>query len=261
LTTFALAASEPSYRLFQQWLILSGVLVFGFSYAWQQDAIALVVQSDPSRLSLAIGFLFLAGCAHCGVRAWYLSCQLDQLRRIEAAVAEAAALRLNRQGELLLAEQRLAGSLPQAYLAAVLRKYGSSPATASPPLEYAQLTDVLSERARGPHELGWFVSGLLTKLGLLGTVIGFILMLASVGAIESFDVADVQQVLSRMSVGMSVALYTTLVGLSAGMLLGLQYLLLDRGADALVANTVHFAEVYLQPQRVEQHASDNTPLV
>ena len=67
----------------------------------------------------------------------------------------------------------------------------------------------------------------LLKLGLTGTVIGFILMLLPIGEIQDFDPKILQKLLSTMSGGMAVALYTTLTGLISSMLLKFQYFLLD----------------------------------
>jgi biopolymer transport protein ExbB/TolQ len=68
---------------------------------------------------------------------------------------------------------------------------------------------------------------ILLKLGLTGTVIGFILMLLPIGEIKDFEPQIIQQLLSKMSGGMAVALYTTLTGLVTSILLKLQYFLLD----------------------------------
>ncbi|MES9977090.1 MAG: MotA/TolQ/ExbB proton channel family protein, partial [Candidatus Thiodiazotropha sp.] len=89
------------------------------------------------------------------------------------------------------------------------------------------------------------ICGLLVKLGLLGTVIGFVMMLAPVAELKSFDLSDIQGLLQRMTTGMGVALNTTLMGLSCSMLLGMQYLMLDRAADRLVAEAVEFSETRL----------------
>jgi len=86
---------------------------------------------------------------------------------------------------------------------------------------------------------------MMLKLGLLGTVIGFIFMLGSVTAVDSVDVKTLQTLLTSMSDGMRIALYTTLAGLSAGMLLGFQYQLLDRTADRLLALIIEISEVHL----------------
>ena len=80
------------------------------------------------------------------------------------------------------------------------------------------------------HALGHFVSDALLKLGLLGTVVGFILMLLPVSEIDAFEPALMQRLLAGMSEGMAVALYTTLAGLVTSTLLKLQYHILDASA-------------------------------
>ncbi len=71
-------------------------------------------------------------------------------------------------------------------------------------------------------DLGWFIVDLLIKLGLIGTVIGFIIMLSSIALIEDFDLSLMQSLLKNMSSGMMVALYTTLTGLLSSIILSFQ---------------------------------------
>ena len=77
---------------------------------------------------------------------------------------------------------------------------------------------------------GWFAADSVLKIGLLGTIIGFILMLAPIGELTSFDAASLQSALAAMSAGMAVALYTTLTGLVANIILRFQFQFL---ADAM----------------------------
>ena len=85
------------------------------------------------------------------------------------------------------------------------------------------MEDELSNR----HALGYLSVDILLKLGLTGTVIGFILMLLPIGQIQDFDPQILQKLLSTMSGGMAVALYTTLTGLVTSILLKFQYFILD----------------------------------
>jgi len=71
-------------------------------------------------------------------------------------------------------------------------------------------------------DLGWFIVDLLIKLGLIGTVIGFIIMLSSIALIEDFDLSLMHSLLKNMSSGMMVALYTTLTGLLSSIILSFQ---------------------------------------
>lgn len=69
----------------------------------------------------------------------------------------------------------------------------------------------------------WFITELLVALGMIGTVIGFIVMLGSSFAeINIQDAQSVKNALTDMALGMSTALYTTLTGLVTSQLLKVQ---------------------------------------
>jgi len=76
-------------------------------------------------------------------------------------------------------------------------------------------------------EAGWFASDLCLTIGMIGTVIGFIMMLAGFGAVDAKDASSIQNLMSSMSSGMATALYTTLAGLICSALLKVQYFNID----------------------------------
>ena len=91
---------------------------------------------------------------------------------------------------------------------------------------------------RGRQEIGWFISDLLLTIGMIGTVAGFLIMLA--GAFIGIDLNNeeaMKGVLERMSKGMSTALYTTLFGLICGGFLKVQYFSLTRATDLLIGTS------------------------
>ena len=102
----------------------------------------------------------------------------------------------------------------------------------------------MEKEISGSHDFGWLVADMMIKLGLLGTVIGFIVMLGSVAVIENADITTIQNMLTDMSSGMRIALFTTLTGLLAGLLLGLQYHFLDRAAGRLTYIISDVVETY-----------------
>jgi len=84
------------------------------------------------------------------------------------------------------------------------------------------------QRTLAQNETGWFVSSLLMKLGMIGTVLGFIYMLGmSFSNIASADSASLRGALTHMSYGMSTALYTTATGLVFSLILKLQLFNID----------------------------------
>jgi biopolymer transport protein ExbB/TolQ len=123
-----------------------------------------------------------------------------------------------------------------------VRQSGALEPSASSDQSHSNLAlDVLVSKAKNSLDVGWFVVDILIKLGLLGTIIGFILMLASVSVSDNMDVTGLQSIIKNMSTGMGTALYTTLAGLLASILLALQYLLIERGSDALIEGSVNLS--------------------
>ena len=81
-------------------------------------------------------------------------------------------------------------------------------------------------------KVGWFVAESCLALGMVGTVTGFLLMLGT--AFSNIDVsnsASLQKALEFMAVGMSTALYTTLVGLICSLIIKVQLVNLEVAID------------------------------
>lgn len=216
--------SQTTYGLFLQWLLLFGLLAFITWLFWDQGLLQRVLISDPTHITLIILFLFLIATGHCATRSLFLSHEQNALGQIIESVAT------NPPGsgshrwwaDQIPNSTSLSGQL----ISGVVVKHDAHPNNQDRS-DTQLLTQVMAEQARGQHEVGWFVCGLLVKLGLLGTVVGFVIMLAPVAELESFDLSVIQGLLQRMTTGMGVALNTTLMGLSCSMLLGMQYLMLD----------------------------------
>jgi hypothetical protein len=81
-------------------------------------------------------------------------------------------------------------------------------------------------------KIGWFLSETCMAIGMIGTVVGFLLMLGSAfGNINVGDTASLQSALKSMALGMSTALYTTLVGLVCGLYIKSQLVNLEHSLD------------------------------
>ena len=151
----------------------------------------MIVQSDRSKISIIILSIYVLASTH-----WfYIAITLDK----EIA------------------------SVSEPTEATLIGRYLLQVNISSERINLTLVEDELSNK----HSLGYLAIDVLLKLGLTGTVIGFILMLLPIGEIEDFDPKVLQQLLSTMSGGMAVALYTTLTGLVTSMLLKFQYFILD----------------------------------
>jgi hypothetical protein len=77
-------------------------------------------------------------------------------------------------------------------------------------------------------ESGWFCSELCLTLGMIGTIVGFTLMLAGFSNFKPNDSSSIVDLITVLGRGMSTALYTTLVGLICGTLLKIQLFILEQ---------------------------------
>ena len=191
-------------------LIVLGLICFGFFILANTGLLQLALTSDRSMISWLILALYSAATLQ-----WLLRARaLDQELVLSRAAADEDAHGITPTGN--------------SYVSRILN------VTASTLPERQQLIETLGDELGNKHAAGHFVADLLLKLGLTGTVIGFILMLLPIGEIEQFDPSLMQQLLAAMSGGMAVALYTTLAGLVTSTLLKMQYYLLDSALAKLI---------------------------
>ena len=207
ITRPSLSLEQAPQGLFLLWLSFMGLLVFAASVMSQHGLWRRLVQADPTGLTMVIVVLFTACSLWAGVRSWQLGLQWQALHTAQAP-----------------------HEAPQRHWAA---DYWL--ARAHPHTDKSVLQQVLSDRAHGPQEMAWWLNGIQLKLGLLGKVIGFSVLALELGRMDGFDPQQSAQMLKSLTGGLGIALLTTITGLTANILLGLQLMRLDRFADGLVA--------------------------
>jgi hypothetical protein len=73
------------------------------------------------------------------------------------------------------------------------------------------------------YDTPWFIAESCISVGMIGTLIGFMLMLStSLGSVDPGDIDSMKKVISDMATGMSTALVTTLSGLVYSLFLKIQ---------------------------------------
>ena len=81
-------------------------------------------------------------------------------------------------------------------------------------------------------KLGWFCGEVMFALGMIGTLIGFVLVFGDALAhIDLEDQANKAKIIADMGIGISTAIYTTLAGLVGTVLLWIQLKNLEYGID------------------------------
>ena len=172
-------------------LLLLVLIIFGVWILDERGFLAVVLEGDKSQISTVIGCLWIISSIYWLYLSKIISDERNSFENMEF------------KNKKLL----------------VSRFFNS--------LEKNEDKDVLINAFESEFEkkisYGLIASDVALKLGLLGTIIGFILMLKPIADLNSTSPEDLKIALSSMSSGMAVALYTTLTGLIVSTLLRIQF--------------------------------------
>jgi hypothetical protein len=210
----ALAGDDPiaQRHLLLLRFALVNLLAFGLvGAAAGQGWIDQLLASEGSSYSIAIVLVFAAGLILSGHRASQLSQALNEVKRFE-----------------------LDGALPApAYLRAAVRADGQSRALLASTLKLKLVARIAPVK---------HIANSLVLLGLIGTVIGFIVALSGVEPDAAADVGAIGPMISTLIAGMAIALHTTLVGSLLHLWLMVNVRLLEGGTVKLLVATVELGE-------------------
>ncbi len=205
-----------------RYLLLTRFIVINFFFgalilaAFGQGWLDTMISARLAELTLIIVAVFLYGLAACGWKIWRLTVELNGL-----------------------ATERLPDDNPLTrYLDHVEASDSQSRALQAVTLRL-ELTDrIVSVR---------HIANTLIFLGLIGTVIGFIIALSAVDPNTAADAENVASVIATLIDGMSVALNTTLVGATLYLWLTVNYRVLTSGTVSLIAEVVYIGERRASP--------------
>ena len=238
-------ARAPERGVMLIWMIFTGLSVFAVFLLWRYGLIHLMVTSDRTYISSFIAVLYVVTCCHCFWRTRAIAREGDvarDCRVILSAPNGAKALDADARG--------LPGGLVTDHIRSLVRK---ADAQAAGRIDQTLLLRALADRLRGSNGFGAFVSDTLMKLGLLGTIIGFIIMLAPIATLDAADKAAMKSSMGLMSDGMAVAMYTTLAGLIGSILVRIQYYMLDAATQRVFSDAVMLTETHVTPALERNH--------
>lgn len=190
-------------------LNMTGFGLLGVAYL--HGLIDTVLVSDQTHLSAIIFVVFMAGLALCAHKVWQTSRDLNMVRDLDP----------------------LKPSRARTYLA-LLRGHAADSRTIL----------ASSLRLKLSHRIGIVrnFANSLVILGLIGTVIGFIIALSGVDPQNASNINAVTPMVSTLVEGMSTALYTTLVGAVLNVWLMTNYHVLSTGTVKLITALVELGE-------------------
>jgi hypothetical protein len=178
---------------------------------WAQGWLDQMIATDRYHLVKLNVSVFLVGLALCASRIWKLSRELNELG----------------SGRLW------AGSRVGQYL---LRIRGLEPASRALIAE--------SLKMKFAVRLGHIrhLASTIVLIGLIGTVVGFIIALSGVNGEAASDARAIAPMISTLLFGMAIALYKTLVGSVLNLWLTMNYRLLEAGSVHLVTAAIDRGE-------------------
>lgn len=204
-----LNAQNQSLGLLRSLLLLV-LIIFGIWILNERGLVAIVMEGDKSKISLVIATLWIFSSIY-----WlYLS-------------------------KVISSERSSFEGMDFSNKKLVVSKFFNS-------LKENENKDVLINAFESEFEkkisYGVIASDIALKLGLLGTIIGFILMLRPIAELNSTSPEDLKIALASMSSGMAVALYTTLTGLIVSTLLRIQFHVLAIWSISLLNDLAFYTE-------------------
>jgi hypothetical protein len=228
-----------------RWLIFTGATIFAAILLWRYGLIRLMIVSDRTYLSSLIALIYVGASLHCLWRTIVVSREGDAGRRVAARIES---------GGADVAALDPSAAIPPGLIAEHIRDLAMKARTQGRGrLDQTLLLRSLADRLRGSNGFGAFASDTVIKLGLLGTIIGFIIMLAPIATLDAADKVAMKSSMGLMSDGMAVAMYTTLAGLIGSILVRIQYYMLDAATQRVFSDTVMLTETHVIPALERQH--------
>jgi hypothetical protein len=213
---FAVDAETPhSFLLLSRFALVNTAGFALLAAAWFAGWVSIAHHADSTYLSHGIVALFLVGLGVCGQKVWRTSVELNKIKRFDPFHPEP--------------------SLALKYLAQVRSRDTGSRSMAASALKLKLGSRIGAVR---------FIANLLVILGLIGTVVGFIMALGGINPQTSADAEAVAPMVSTLIAGMSVALYTTLIGAVLNIWLMVNYQILATGTVNLVTGIVELGELH-----------------
>ena len=226
------------------WMIFTGIWIFAVVVLWRYGLIHLMVISDRTYISSVIAALYLITSCHCLWRTWAIAREDEAARRCRAFLPVADGIEATIDAEVMPA------GMVTDHIRSLVTK---AKAQGVGRMDQTLLLRALADRLHGSNGFGAFASDTLMKLGLLGTIVGFIIMLAPIATLDATDKVAMKSSMGLMSDGMAVAMYTTLAGLVGSILVRIQYYILDAATQRVFSDAVTLTETRVTPVLERQH--------
>lgn len=257
---FGSDSESMDYAPLLKWILVNTLAVFGVLTLWHFGVVQRVFESDRTKVSVVILVVFVATALHCLYQTIIVSRELVAARKVrETLNANAGRKLVVVDGKIVTVDGEM---LEPGIVTRHIRNLMTKARTIGEyHLDQTLLLRSLADQLRSREKLGLFVSEALLRLALLGTAIGFILMLIPVSALDAFDADSLRQTLTGMTDGMAIALNVTVAGIATALILKFEYYLLDAAIADLFHEVTELTEVHVVPVLEPAAASMGTATV
>ena len=236
------------YNQLLKWLLINSLFIFCLIGFWYFGLIQNMLSSDKSYISFVILIVYFITSLHALIKIFNISSELRNIfivkHKIETNEKNIITIEDLKGLFLINDNNKNYKFFYQEYISNIITK---TQKTNNQNFDQQILLQLFADKLNKQLKIGLLVSDMMLKLGLLGTIVGFILMLAPISNIDAYDVSTLKTALSSMSGGMAIALFTTLAGLVGGILLRTQYYLLDEANEELFSNIAQISETKIIP--------------
>lgn len=233
-------AGDGAYDAVYKWILYAALMGLSAVIMWDYGLLQYLFSADTSRISVLIAALFLGFLVHSLWIVLWMAREYRQALTVASVLAQTSGPLVVAEGEISVLRGKLAADgLIAGYLRDVVRTQKV------PDRDRGLLLQSLSASLKRRNKVGVYGADLLYKLGMLGTMIGFVMMLNSMGDMENFDVETLRSALQRMIGGMAVSLLTTIAGLVGGILLRVFYNLAEGLTTDILQTVVQTTETSL----------------
>ncbi len=234
------------HKLFLSWLLYIIIVIFLFIISWYAGYLQIITANDPTYITYGIIVLFIL------TEIYMLSIHIIADKELNY-ITHINKLFENKEN-LSISKNDFKDMIPQSSV----QKYITNLYDLKSPVNM-NLLHAMADNLQNKN-YGWFMSDLMIRLGLLGTVVGLIISFmpfierAFTGG--SFDPKQIQGIISELFQGIAAAFFTTAAGIIFGTFTSISSRIYDSGIHAITDKMTCITELKLKPL-LENHNEKN----
>lgn len=242
------------HRLLLIWLFCVGVMFFGCTVAYFQGWWAMINAGDHTKISFVSFGMFLIGLVINGKNAFWINRELKNA----VGFSQLYGKNVSDQEIINTAWKESGSSLVSSH---ILNLHKIANKQKNGDVNQSGLVDIMVAELEAPETWTRHIAMTLASLGLLGTLVGFVMSMSGLDTMMSLDKTTMISGLSTAIHGMTTAFFATIMAVVFGALfLELLHRLVTNATTKLVIMLAKLGEVHIIPSLKFQYADKTSAL-